>query len=104
MANKRDKSETRKLHEIEIKALVKRPLALVDKNSSAPLKSSIQRIGENIRAGTQEHDPLLQSIIELLKKPGREKEEKKLPKVWQQRFKELSFDDNHFIYIISPRL
>ena len=52
MTNKRDKSETRKLHEIEIKALVKRPLALVDKNSSAPLKSSIQRIGENIRAGT----------------------------------------------------
>ena len=42
-------------------------LALKDKNSTVPPKFSIQRIGENILAGTYEHDPLLQSIIEILK-------------------------------------
>ena len=54
MANKGDRSETRKLHEIAIKPPVKRPktLALVDKTSTIPLKSSIQRIGENILAYT----------------------------------------------------
>ena len=43
MARKRDASETRKLHELAIKPPVKRPitLALIDKNSSTPLKSSI---------------------------------------------------------------
>ena len=54
MANKRDRSETRKVHEIAIKPPVKRtiPLALLVKTSTIPLKSSIQRIGENILAGT----------------------------------------------------
>ena len=54
MARKRDASETRKLHELAIKTPVKRPitLALVDKNSNTPLKSSIQRIGENMLAAT----------------------------------------------------
>ena len=57
MSNKRDRSETRNLHEIAIKPPVKRPLtlALVNKTSTIPLKSSIQRIGENILAGTYEH-------------------------------------------------
>ena len=45
MANKGDRSETRKLHEIAIKPPIKRPitLALVDKTSTIPLKSIIQR-------------------------------------------------------------
>ena len=61
MARKRDASETRKLHELAIKLPVKRPitLALIDKISSTPLKSNIQRIGENMLAATYDCDPLL---------------------------------------------
>ena len=100
MANERNRSETRKLHEIAIKASVKRPitLALVDKTSTIPLKSSIQRIGENILAGTYKHDPLLQSNIDILKIYKQQKVNK-LPKVWQRRFNELRLDENDFIYI-----
>ena len=59
MANKRDRSEKRELHEIAIELPVKRPitLALIDKASTIPLKSSIQRIGGGILAGMYEHDP-----------------------------------------------
>ena len=94
IAIKRDRSETRKLHEIAIKPPVKRPitLALVDKTSTIPLKPSIQRIGENILAGTYEHDPLLQPIVDILKNYNQQKVNK-LPKVWQQRFSELRLDE-----------
>ena len=100
MARKRDASETRKLHELAIKPPVKRPitLALIDKNSSTPLKSSIQRIGENMLAATYDCDPLLQSIIALLQTFD-QKKFNKLPKIWQQRYKELRLDENNFIYI-----
>ena len=100
MARKRDASETRKLHELAIKPPVKRPitLALIDKNSNTPLKSSIQRIGENMLAATYDCDPLLQSIITLLQKFD-QKKFNKLPKVWQQRYNELRLDENNFIYI-----
>ena len=69
MANERDRSENRKLHEIAIKPPVERPttLSFIDKTSTIPLKSSIQRIGENILAETYEQDRLLQSIIDILK-------------------------------------
>ena len=82
MANKRNRSETRKLHENAIKLPVKRPitLAFVDKTSTIALKSSIQRIGENSLAGTYEHHPLLQSIIDILKNYNQQKVNK-LPKV-----------------------
>ena len=48
--------EEQQLQAIAIKSPIKRPitLALIDKNSSTPLKSSIRRIGENILAGTYE--------------------------------------------------
>ena len=100
MARKRDASETRKLHELAIKPPVKRPitLALIDKNSSTPLKSSIQRIGENMLAATYDCDPLLQSIIALLQNFD-QKKFNKLPKILQQRYKELRLDENNFIYI-----
>ena len=80
MVNKRDRSETSKLHKIAIKPPVKRPitLALIDKTSTIPLKSSIQRIGENILAGTYEHDPLLQSIIDILNNHNQQKMNKLL--------------------------
>ena len=92
-----DESE---LQQLAIKPPVKRPftIALIDKNSNNPLKSSIQRIGENILVGTYEHDPVLQTVISLLKEFN-EKKLKKLPKVWQQRFKEFSLDENDFIYV-----
>ena len=82
MANKRDRSETLKLHEIAIEQPVKRPITLasVDKTSTIPLKASNQRIGENSFAGTYEHDPLLQSIIDVLKNYNQQKVNK-LPKV-----------------------
>ena len=100
MANKRDRNETRKLHEIAIKPPVKRPitLALVDKTLTNPLKSSIQRIGENILTGTYQHDPILRSIIDILRNYNQQKVNK-LPKVWQQRFNQLRLDENDFIYI-----
>ena len=100
MARKRDASETRKLHEFATIAPVKRPitLALVDKNSNTRLKSSIQRIGENMLAATYDCDPLLQSIIALLQNFD-QKKFNKLPKVWQQRYNELRLDENNFIYI-----
>ena len=100
MARKRDASETRKLHELAIKPPVKRPitLALIDKNSNTPLKSSIQRIGENMLAATYDCDPLLQSIITLLQNFD-QKKFNKLPKVWQQQSNELRLDENNFIYI-----
>ena len=100
MARKRDASETQKLHELAIKPPVQRPitLALVDKNSSTPLKSSIQRIGENMLAAIYDCDPLLQSIIAILQSFDRKKFNK-LPKVWQQRYNEIRLDENNFIYI-----
>ena len=100
MARKRDASETRKLHELAIKPPVKRPItiALVDKNSNTPLKSSIQRIEENMLAATYDCDPLLQSIIALLQNFDRKKFNK-LPKIWQQRYNELRLGENNFIYI-----
>ena len=100
MACKRDASETQNLHELAIKPPVKRPitLALIDKSSSTPLKSSIQRIGENMLAATYDCDPLLQSIIAILQN-FEQKKFKKLPKVWQQRYNELRIDENIFIYI-----
>ena len=62
------------------------------------MKSSIQRIGENILAGTYESDQTLQSVIKLLQQYD-EKQFKKLPKIWQNRFSELSLDENNFIYV-----
>ena len=93
-------SETRKMHELAIKPPVKRPitLALIDKTSNTPLKSSIQRIGENMLAATYDCDPLLQSSITLLQNFD-QKKFNKLPKVWQQRYNELRLDENNFIYI-----
>ena len=70
------------LHELAINQPVKRPLtiALVDKDSSTPLKSSIQRIGKNMLAATYECDLLLQSIKTLLQNYD-QKKFNKLPKV-----------------------
>ena len=100
IVRKRDASETRKLHELAIKPPVKRPItiALVDKNSSTPLKSSKQRIGENMLAETYNCDLLLQSILSLLQKFD-QKKFTKFPKIWQQRYKDLRLDENNFIYI-----
>ena len=98
MARKRDASETRKLHDLVIKPPVKRPitLALVDKNSDTPLKSSIQRIGENMLAATYDCDLLLQSIIALLQNFDQRKFNN-LPKIWRQRYNELRLDEENFI-------
>ena len=95
-----ENDEQNQLQELAIKPPVKRPftLALVDKSSKIPLKSSIQRIGENILAGTYESDQTLQTVIQLLKQFDTKKF-KKLPKVWQNRFKEFSLDENDFIYV-----
>ena len=100
MARKRENTEMRQLQELAIKPPVKRPLtlALVDKDSSTPLKSSIPRIGENMFAATYECYLLLQSIIILLQNYA-QKKFNNLPKVWQQRFKDLRLDENNFIYI-----
>ena len=64
-----ENDEQIQLQELAIKPPVKRPftLALVDKSSKIPLKSSIQRIGENILAGTYESDQTLQTVKQLLK-------------------------------------
>ena len=45
MANKRDRSETRKLHEIAIKLPVKRPvtLALIDKIPKIPASNELEK-------------------------------------------------------------
>ena len=92
--------ETQQLHEIAMKPPIKRPfkLALIDKDSKMPLESSIQRIGENFLAGTYESDQTLQSVIKLLQHFD-DKQFKKLPKIWQNRFKELSLDEINFIYV-----
>ena len=57
--------EAQQLQEVAIKPPIKRPftLALIDKNSNIRLKSSIQRIGENILAGTYQSDQTLQAVI-----------------------------------------
>ena len=95
-----ENDEQKQLQELAIKPAVKRPftLALVDKSSKIPLKSSIQRIGENILAGTYESDQTLQTVIQLLKQFDTKKF-KKLPEVLQNRFKEFSLDENDFIYV-----
>ena len=95
-----ENDEQKQQQELAIKPPVKRlfTLALVDKSSKTPLKSSIQRIGENILAGTYESDQTLQTVIQLLKQFDTKKF-KKLPKVWQNRFKEFSLDENDFIYV-----
>ena len=100
MAPKRDVSETRKLHELAIKPPFKRPitLAMVDKNASMPLKSSIQRIGENMLAATYDCDLFLQSIIAPLQNFD-QKKFNKLQKICQQRYNELQLDENNFIFI-----
>ena len=48
-------------------------------------------------AATYDCDPLLQSIIALLQNFD-QKKFNKLPKIWQQRYKELRLDENNFIY------
>ena len=100
MARKRETIEMRQLQERAIKSPVKTPLtlALVDKDSSTPIKSSIQRMGENMLAATYECDLLLQSVISLLQNYD-QKKFNKLPKIWQQRFKDQRLDENNFIYI-----
>ena len=57
------------VQQLAIKPPVKRPftLALIDKDTNMPLKSSIQRIGENILAATHQSYSLLQTVIQLLK-------------------------------------
>ena len=92
--------EEQQLQAFAIKPPIKRPItsALLDKNSNTPLKSSIRKIGENILAGTYESDQTLQKFIKLLQHYD-EKQFKKLPKVWQNRFNELSLDENIFIYV-----
>ena len=92
--------EQQQLQALAIKPPVKRPftLALFDKHSETPLKSSIQRVGENILAGTYESDQTLQTIIQLIKHFDAKKL-KKLPKVWQNKIKEFSLDENDFIYV-----
>ena len=92
-------SEMHQLQERAIKPPVKRPLtlALVDKDSSTPLKSSVQRIGENMLAATNECDLLSQLVITLLQNYDQKKFNKP-PKTWQQRFKNLRLDKNNFIY------
>ena len=49
-------------------------------------------------AGTYEHDSLSQTFNSLLKEFN-EKKLQKLPKQWQQRFKEFKLDENDFIYV-----
>ena len=95
-----ENDEQKQLQELAIKPPVKRPftLALVDKSSKIPLKASIQRIGENILAGTYESDQTLQTVIQLLKQFDTKKFKKSL-KVWQNRFKEFSLDENDFICV-----
>ena len=95
-----ENDERKQLQELAIKPPIKRPftLALVDKSSKTPLKSSIQRIGENILARTYESDQTLQAVIQLLKQFDTKKF-KKLPKVSQNRFKVFSLDENEFIYV-----
>ena len=95
-----ENDEQKQLQELAIKPPVERPftLALVDKSSKIPLKFSIQRSGENILAGTYKSDQILQTVIQLLKQFDTKKF-KKLPKVWQNRFKEFSLDENDFIYV-----
>ena len=88
-----------KLHETAIKPSEKRQLNinLVDKRDTA-IKTSLEKIGENILAATYLSDQLLQNIIKLLKNFDKRKYDK-LPKIWQQKFKQLSLDANNFIYI-----
>ena len=92
--------EEQQLQAIARKPPIKRPitLALIDKNSNTPLKSSIQRIGETILAGTYKSDQTLQKVITLIQHYD-EKQFKKFPKVWQNRFNELSLDENNFLYL-----
>ena len=58
--------EQKQLQELANKPPVKHPfkLALVDKSSKTPRKSSIQKIGENNLAGTYESDQTLQTVIQ----------------------------------------
>ena len=96
----RDNSKQRKTSELAIMPPAKRTLtiATIDKLSKEPIKSSISKIGENILAGTYESDELLQKIVNLNKSPDKRKIEK-LPAIWQQKFNELSLDENNFIYL-----
>ena len=89
--------EAQQLQAIAIKPPIKRPftLALIDKTTNIPLKSSIQRIGENILAGTYKSDQTLQAVIKLLQQYD-DIQFKKLPKIWQNRFIELSLNENNF--------
>ena len=92
--------EKQQLPESAIKPPIKRhfTLALIDENSNIQLKSSNQRIGENILAGTYEFDQTLESVLKLLKQFDA-KQFKKLPKIWRNRFNKLSLYGNNFIYI-----
>ena len=90
-----------KLHETAIKLSEKRQsrfnINLVEKRN-ATITTSVEKIGEINLAVNYSSDQLLQNIINLLKKFDKKKFHK-LPKIWQQKFRELSLDDNNFIYV-----